>query len=188
MIHSKLFDKTVSLESLLDAWDEFKVGKTKKLDVQIFETYLSDNLFNLHDDLVSKCYQHGPYHSFYICDPKLRLIHKSSVRDRIMHHAVFKTLNGIFELTFIDDSYSCRDNKGSHRVVRRLKEIADAIYRHHGKCFVLKCDIKKFFHSINHSILLDIIKKKVPDTDMFSLTENIIHSFSAQIERERERE
>ena len=183
-----LFNKTISLESLLDAWDEFKLGKGKRIDVQIFEQHLSDNLFKLHGDLVSKKYKHGPYHSFYIRDPKLRLIHKSSVRDRIVHHTVFKTLNEIFEPTFIDDSYSCRENKGSHRAVRRLKAITDVIYRRYRKCFVLKCDIKKFFHSINHAILLQIIKNKIKDDDMLCLTENLVHSFSAQIERERERE
>jgi len=87
--YNNLFPQTVSLESLLDAWDEFKLGKRHKPDVQIFERYLENNLFALHDDLTEKRYRHGAYSSFYIRDPKIRLIHKSSVRDRIVQSGDF---------------------------------------------------------------------------------------------------
>lgn len=191
-IYSDLFGKTVALHSLLEAWDKFKAGKRHRPDVQLFERNLEDNLFILHEDLIQKRYRHSPYSSFYIQDPKVRLIHKSTVRDRIVHHAVFKTLNAIFEPTFIFDSYSCREGKGAHRAVQRLKFFADRIYRMHQKCFVLKCDIEKFFHSIDHEILLSMISKRIKDTDLINLIQELIHSFSAETaarqERERERE
>ena len=84
----------VSVESLLNAWDEFKKrGKRKKRDVQVFELRLEDNLFRLHRDLKNKRYKHGQYVGFYIRDPKVRHIHKAGVRDRIVHHALFKYIN-----------------------------------------------------------------------------------------------
>ncbi|MDZ4285936.1 MAG: reverse transcriptase domain-containing protein [Candidatus Sungbacteria bacterium] len=190
-IYTDIFQRIVSLESLLDAWDEFKKGKRNKYDVQLFERHLGDNLFELHENLISKQYHHGAYSSFYIRDPKIRLIHKSMVRDRIVHHAVFKTLNEIFEPTFIFDSYSCRKCKGTHRGVERLRVFVERTQRLHGKCFVLKCDIRKFFHSINHAILLHIIAKRIKDADTLWLIKVLIESFSSEEqsqERERERE
>jgi RNA-directed DNA polymerase len=184
--YTDLFDRTISLESLLDAWDGFKLGKHNKPDVQQFERHLEDNLFSLHEDLAAKQYAHGPYSSFYIKDPKIRLIHKSSVRDRIVHHAVFKTLNPIFEPTFIFDSYSCRENKGAHRAVRRLRSFTETVDRMRGRCFVLKCDIRKFFHSIDHGILLGIIEKRIKDPGMLWLIKVLVESFSADRNRERE--
>lgn len=184
--YTDIFTRTVSLESLLDAWDKFKVGKKHKPDVQVFERRLEDNLFALHDDLVSKRYRHGEYSGFYIKDPRVRLIHKSIVRDRIVHHAVFKTLNAIFEPTFIFDSYSCREDKGTHRAVRRLRMFADAVRGAHGNCFVLKCDIRKFFHSIDHGILLEIISRRIKDVDMVWLIKTLVESFPVQTQIERE--
>ncbi|KKT34102.1 MAG: Retron-type reverse transcriptase [Candidatus Gottesmanbacteria bacterium GW2011_GWB1_44_11c] len=184
---NNLFDKTISLESLLEAWDKFKIGKRKKPDVQVFEKKLEDNLFNLHEELASKTYRHEPYKEFYIRDPKVRLIHKSSVRDRVVNHAIFKTLNEIFEPIFIPESYSSRIGKGTHRGVKSLKQHLIEIQKSHGKCFVLKCDIKKFFHSINHAVLLRIIQTKIKDSDMIWLIRLLLDSFPnrAQFERER---
>ena len=165
------------------AWKEFRRGKCKKHDVQLFERNLEDNLFALREELASKAYRHGGYASFYITDPKLRQIHKASVRDRIVHHAVYRVLYSIFDRSFIFDSYSCRLNKGTHRAVFRLEKFARQVSRNYtGPCFVLKCDIKKFFDSIDHRILLEIIARKIRDRDILWLVVEIIASFS----RERE--
>ena len=187
-IYKNIFKDTVALENLLEAWDEFKIDKRKKIDVQIFERNLADNLFALNDDLTQKQYNHGSYFSFIIKDPKVRLIHKATVRDRIVHHAVFRALNPLFEPSFIYDSFSCRERKGTHRAVKRLREFANTVYRRYGHCYVLKCDIKKFFHSISHTILLGIIAKRIKDSDMLWLIERLINSFQQSPQRERERE
>lgn len=90
------FDQIISLKNLFLAWKEFKKGKTAKIDVQEFEFNLEENIFQLHDDLKSKRYKHGYYASFYVRDPKLRHIHKASIRDRLLHHAVFRILYPFF--------------------------------------------------------------------------------------------
>ena len=83
-----------------------------------------------------------------------------------------------------------RIGKGTHRGVKSLKEYLRETQKAHGKCFVLKCDVKKFFHSINHDILISIIQKKVIDPEMIWLIKLLLESFPirAQFERERERE
>ncbi len=96
-----IFERIVSRENLFAAWDAFHSDKVNKPDVLDFELNLEPSLFQLHRDLRSKKYRHGSYTSFYIHDPKQRHIHKATVRDRILHHAIYNVLNPIFEPTFI---------------------------------------------------------------------------------------
>ena len=161
------------------AWKEFKKGKGNKSDVQRFEFNLEDNLFQLHRELKNKNYSHSNYTSFYIKDPKLRHIHKACVRDRILHHALFRILYPIFDKSFIFDSYSCRLNKGTHKAVLRLEIFCRKLSKNYNRnIFVLKCDIKKFFDSVDQRILLNLIKEKVKDKNTVWLVEKIIKSFN----------
>jgi RNA-directed DNA polymerase len=177
-LYNNLFENATSLESILEAWDEFKIGKRKKPDVQEFEYRLSDKLFSLHDELIHKTYRHGPYYEFRINDPKPRIIHKASVRDRVVHHLIYKSLAPVFEAGFIADSFSCRKGKGTHRAVERLKVFLDKVYKTNKACFVLKCDVRKFFQSIDHEILLGIIDRHVKDRRMMHLVSKIVRSFA----------
>lgn len=180
-VYKNIFDRTVSLENLFSAWDKFKSDKQKKRDVQKFEWRLEENIFQLHRDLKYHRYKHGAYASFYIRDPKQRHIHKAIVRDRILHHAVFSVLNPIFEPTFISNSFSCRIDKGTHKGIDALDKTLRKISGNGFKpCFALKCDIKKFFETVDHSILLNIIRKRIKDADAMRLLEKIIESFISQ--------
>ncbi len=177
-IYKNVFEKIISLENLFSAWDKFKGDKQKKRDVQKFEWRLEENIFQLHRDLKYKRYKHGAYSSFYIHDPKQRHIHKAIVRDRILHHAVFAVLNPIFEPTFISDSFSCRIDKGTHKGIDILDKTLRQISSNSLKpCFALKCDIKKFFGTVDHAILLSIVRKRIKDADATRLLEEIVESF-----------
>ncbi len=177
-VHEHIFEHAIMPEHLFAAWEEFKKGKTSRADVQAFEWKLEENIFQLHHDLLNGTYRHGSYHAFRICDPKQRQIHKATVRDRIVHHAVFKTLNPIFEPTFIAHSFSCRIGKGTHRGVDALETMLRKVRRNHTRsCFALKCDIHKFFASVDHPILLQILAKRVKDERMMRLLRDIIESF-----------
>lgn len=182
-IYRNLFEKIVSAENLLEAWDDFKREKRKKADVQLFERHLGDNLFKLHHDLIHKRYRHSEYVDFYVRDPKLRHIHKATVRDRVVHHAVFRIINPIFESTFISDSYSCRKEKGNHRGVKQLGVYSRKVFQTHGRCLALKCDIKQFFPTIDHQVLLDIIGRKIKDENVLSLIKVIIESFASDADQ-----
>jgi len=149
-----------------------------------FEWNLERNLFDLLEELEQKTYRPGRSICFAVEKPTSREIFAASFRDRIVHHAVYRVLYSIFDRSFIFDSYSCRLNKGTHRAVFRLEKFARQVSRNYtGPCFVLKCDIKKFFDSIDHRILLEIIARKIRDRDILWLVVEIIASFS----RERER-
>ncbi|MBI3251355.1 MAG: Retron-type reverse transcriptase [Candidatus Andersenbacteria bacterium] len=188
-IFKNVIDEVISLEALFMAWDEFRRGKTGKDDVLKFGYELESQIFALHLDLQAKTYRHGPYKAFSICDPKPRRIHKALVRDRIVHHAVFKVLYRVFEPTFIADSFSCRIGKGTHKGVRRLQAMIRQVSKNGTKsCFALKCDVRKFFDSVDHGILLTILKKRIADPNLLWLFEGIIASYSSSDMRERERE
>ncbi len=161
------------------AWREFKKGKTKKIDVIEFQKNLKDNIYNLHNELKNKIYEHSAYFSFYVKDPKLRHIHKASVKDRVLHHAIFRVLYPIFDRIFIFDSYSCRNNKGTHRAINRLNDFVRKVDKNNTKtCYILKCDIRRYFDSINQDILLSLIKQKIADENAIWLIEIVIKSFS----------
>lgn len=176
----KIFEEIVSLENLFSAWREFSHGKMKKIDVLEFKMNLEENLFQLYRELAGKTWRHSNYISFNVCDPKLRRIHKANVRDRVLHHAVFRILYPIFDKSFIFDSYSCRVGKGTHRAVAQLEKFCRKLSRNNSRnIFALKCDVRKFFDSVDQDILLDFIKRKIEDEDAIWLIERIIGSYSS---------
>ncbi len=168
------------MENLLLAWREFLNGKRKKEDVQMFQYHLSDNIASLHADLKNKVYEHGLYHAFNISDPKPRIIHKASVRDRLLHHAIYRVLYPFFDRRYIHDSYSCRLGKGTHRACKRFQLFAGKVSKNHTRtCWVLKCDVRKFFASIDQKILTEILKRHIKDEDTIWLLQRVIGSFNS---------
>jgi RNA-directed DNA polymerase len=188
-IYRDVFDRIIAPENLFAAWETFKQGKRSKSDVIAFERDLEQNIFQLRRDLQRKTYRHGSYAGFYIHDPKQRHIHKAAVRDRVLHHAIFSVLNPIFEETFIPTSFSCRIGFGTHKGVDVLEQKIRRVGQNGtANCFALKCDIRKFFDSVDHAILLEILEKRIKDENAMWLLRSIIESYGLTPERERERE
>lgn len=180
LIHN--FADIISIENLLAAWQEFLPGKRNKPDVQQFQLQLMDNILQLHTDLANKMYKHSDYEHFRISDPKPRNIHKASVRDRLLHHAVYRILYPFFDKTFIADSYSCRLDKGTHKAIERFADMHRKVSCNNSRtCWVLQCDIKQFFASIDQRALLDILRGYIPDVDVMWLLGEIIESFHADV-------
>ncbi|MFH1473222.1 MAG: reverse transcriptase/maturase family protein [bacterium] len=168
----------ISVENILLVWEKFLKGKRNKKDVADFQTNLSDNIVNLHRDLKSKTYTHGLYSAFNISDPKPRNIHKATVRDRVLHHLIYHSLNRYFDDLFIYDSYSCRAGKGTHRAIKRFRNFAQKVSKNHiCSCFVLKCDIRKFFANIDHKVLMKILERHIVDPDINWLINQVVSSF-----------
>lgn len=171
------------------AWKDFIVDKKEKVGVELFSRNLMDNIVSLHQDLATPApqgcgagftYKHGGYESFFVNDPKRRHIHKASVRDRLLHHAIYRILYPFFDKTFIGDSYSCRLDKGTHKAINHFRSLTYKVSQNHTRsCWILKCDIKRFFDSINHKILLDILKEYIPDDNVMRLLEEVVNSYSS---------
>lgn len=179
-IGNHAFEDITSIENILVAWQEFVRGKRRKKDVQEFSRDLMGNIIYLHTDLIEGRYKHEGYKAFKISDPKPRDIHKATVQDRLIHHAIYRKLYPIFDRTWIADSFSCRDGKGTHRAIDRFRIFAGKVSQNNTRtAWILKCDVKKFFASIDHSILLGVVSKKIKDKRTINLIENIVHSFSS---------
>lgn len=179
-IIKNLYNEIISTENLFLAWEEFSRGKRSKGDVQEFEFDLEKNIFEIHRQLKCGVYKHGAYQSFYITDPKQRHIHKAQVCDRVIHHALYRNLYPLYDPTFIPTSFSCRNNKGTHKGVLWLQKVTRKVSQNYTRqCYVLKCDIRKFFESIDHDVLLQILDKRIKDKDLMSVLENIVYSFNS---------
>ena len=138
------------------------------------------NIISLHRELAEKTYSHSAYQAFKISDPKPRDIHKASVRDRLLHHALHRTFSPFFAKTFISDSYSCQIGKGTHRALKRFEQFTRAVSQNNTQTtWILKCDIRKFFANIDQTILLSIIGKYVPDQNIIWLLSEILGSFNS---------
>ncbi len=175
------FEDIISLDNLLEAWQEFLPGKRNRKDVQEFRTNLMDNILKLHHDLVYHKYEHGGYKAFKVFDPKTRNIHKATVGDRLLHHAIYRQLYPFFDRIFIFDSYSCRLGKGTHKAIVRFNQFFLKVSRNKTKtCWVLKSDIRKFFASIDHKILINILKDYISDENIIWLLTKVINSFQAK--------
>lgn len=173
-----MFNELFELENIFAAWYEFKKGKSNKLDVMFFETKLEDNIFRLQEDLITKTYFHQPYEIFHIWDPKFRIISKASVRDRVVHHVLYGYLEKYFQPIFIDQSYSCQIGKGVHKAVNDLSDtLRRATRNYRQNIWYLKLDIKKFFASVDHELLLNFLKKRISDPDILGLLEKIVCSY-----------
>lgn len=170
-----------SLDHIFQCWDQFKRGKRKRKDVQSFERYLEDHIFQLQQELATLQYQHGSYEQFYVTDPKQRHISKASVRDRLVHQVVYDSLTHFFDKKFIFHSLSCRLEKGIHVGVTQLQQMIRKMSKNGNlPCYALKMDIRRFFDTVDHQILKALLKKSIQDEAVLKLTDMIIDSFRVE--------
>jgi retron-type reverse transcriptase len=174
--HKHLFDAIISFENLLRAAEKAQKGKRFEPAVLQFNHNLEGELGRLREELLSQTYRPGRYKEFYIQDPKRRLISAAPYRDRVVHHALCNVIEPIFERTFIHDSYACRKGKGTHAGVDRLTKFMQSNH------YALKCDIKKYFPSIDHAILKDLIRRKIGCARTLWLIDLIIDGSNPQEE------
>lgn len=165
----------LSLKNIWNSWFVFRKGKHSTSELNYFQYYLEKNLYSLFVDLNLGRYRHGCYREFIVRDNKRRKISVASVRDRVVHRLVYDYLNKIYDRTFIYDAWSCRLKKGLHGAIER----AQVFLKNCKNGYVWKCDIKKFFDSIDQKILLELLSLKIKDSRTFSLLEKIISSFTA---------
>jgi len=176
--YKHLYPEVCSFQNLLRAYRKARRGKRLKPAVAEFDIDLEKNLFQLRDELRRMMYEPGEYRDFIVHEPKERLISAAPFRDRVVHHAVCNVIEPIFERSFIFDSYACRKGKGTHKAIERCQSF---LMRNR---YVLKCDVRKFFPSIDHEVLLALVQRKIADVDLLVLLEKVIRSkvFREEIE------
>lgn len=163
-----MFQILASWENLLAAFRNASRGKRGHPEVAAFEHRLEDNLIALRAELQERTYSPGPYRSFFIQEPKRRLISAAPFRDRVVHHAFCQLLEPLFEPSFHRDTYANRRGKGTHRALDRAQQLSRRYP------FVLQLDLRQFFPSIDHAILEAILIRKVRDPGLQWLSRQIL--------------
>ncbi|MEM8485579.1 MAG: reverse transcriptase/maturase family protein [Bacteroidota bacterium] len=163
-----LFEDIVSLENLLLAAKKAFRGKKDRTRVSAFYFHLENELMDLHEELTSGTYHPLPYRMFIIHEPKRRQICAADFRDRVVHHAICNVLDPMFERCMIHDTYACRPNKGTHAATAQAQKFARRFN------YYLKCDIVKYFHSIDHDVLKTMLASKIKDARLLRLLHTII--------------
>ncbi len=183
--YGNLYGKLCSMENLQRAYRKARKGKGKKWYVKEFESYLHNNLFQLQKELSTMTYEPKPLKQFIIKDPKTRVISASNFRDRVVHHALCNIIEPIFEKIFIHDSYANRKNKGTHAALKRFDQFKRKVSGN-GKLlpnardnnmvygYVLKADIKHYFDSVDHEVMMRIISRKIRDEKILHLIKEIL--------------
>ena len=172
--YGNLFKEVVAFENLLAATRQAQRGKRYSEPALRFNANLDRELLRLRDELTAKTYCPGAYRTFEIVEPKRRLISAAPYRDRVVHHALCHVIAPIFERTFIRDSYANRVGFGTHRALRRFTGFLRS------SRYVLQCDVKKYFPSIDHAILKDLIRRKIKCADTLWLIDAIIDGSNPQ--------
>lgn len=165
-----LFDPMTEFRVLNRAFKAASAGKKDRLAVLSFEMRLEENLFQLRDDLRTENYGFGPYRSFFVHEPKLRLIESACFRDRVVHHAIYGVLEPIFDAKFYEYSFACRTGRGTHAAMLTLHEW---VRKSRLKTF-LKCDIRKFFPSMDRTVMMSILERSIGDEKMMRLLEKLV--------------
>lgn len=168
--YKHLFEQVCSFENLYAAAKKALKGKRGKRPDSSFFANMEEEIITLQNELLSEIYRHGEYNYFLIHEPKKRTVAAAEFRDRVVHHAIIRVIEPLFEKRFIEDSYACRVNKGTHAGMRR------AAYYTRRFAYALKCDIRKYFAHIDHEILMGLFAKVIGDQRLLELLEHIIDS------------
>mgnify|MGYP003772126281 FL=1 len=166
--YKNLYIEIMSFENLYLAYRQARKGKRGKAPVANFELNYEPNLLELQDELLSLTYKPGAYHNFTIYEPKQRLVSAAPFRDRVVHHALCRVIEPIWEARFIHHSYACRIGKGTHAAV------AQAHHWVRQYPYVLHGDIVKYFPSIDHQILFSLISRRIKDPKVLWLIQSIL--------------
>ncbi|MBN1426022.1 group II intron reverse transcriptase domain-containing protein, partial [Candidatus Fermentibacteria bacterium] len=169
-----LFERVIDFGSLKAAFRRAFQGSGRSYEACRFNFRLEKELLQLGAELASGTYYPAPHRYFAVRDPKEREIAVAPFRDRVVHHAVVAAMEPVFEPSFIYDSYACRVGKGTHAAVRRAQRFL--------RCagWFLKGDVEKFFESVDHEILLELVARKIKDSPFLDLVERIVRNTRTQ--------
>jgi len=190
--YNNLYSILCSSENIRLAYEKARKGKSKNKSVIEFEKNLHVNLYNLREELMTFSYKPLHLKRFIIRDPKSRVIHASAFRDRIIHHAIINVLILIYEKIFIYDSYASRIDKGVHQALSRFDLFKRKVSRNGKRVrsggvrtansiegYVLKCDIKHYFDTVDHEVLLSILRRKIKDENLIQLIKKVLDNFES---------
>ncbi|CDD37188.1 putative uncharacterized protein [Clostridium sp. CAG:356] len=171
------YDKKLTYESLMKAHIESRKGKNIRKEIILFNLKQEEYIMWLYEQLKNGTYKHSRYATFYVTEPKLRLIEKSAYIDRIVHRwYVDNFMKEYFIKSFINTSYACLENRGMHKACINVQNTMKHCKRIWNNYYIIKMDIAKYFQNIDKSILYNILQRKIKDKKLLWLTKEILLS------------
>jgi retron-type reverse transcriptase len=165
-----------SLSLIYNSWLNFRSGKKASRSIIYFEYNLEENLWHLWQDLLHGIYRHGAYTHRIVNEKKRRDIHVATVRDRVVHRLIYDYMISVIDPRLDYDVWSCRSGKGLHACVQRAARLS----RRYPRAYVWRGDVQKFFDSVDHKILLEVLKRYNLDSGIRELLKIVIASFQTQ--------
>jgi retron-type reverse transcriptase len=175
--YDNLYPNIYDFESLYNGYLKARKGKRHHAEVLKFESNLEGELIQLQNELIWGQYHTGQYREFYVYEPKTRLVAALPFRDRVLQHSLVAAIEPIWENRFIHHSYACRPGRGMHSGALQAQKWLRQVERNHGRAYVLKADVRKYFPSINHDILLAMLARRIKCQRTMALLSAIIHSW-----------
>lgn len=180
-MEKEIYEQIISLKNINTAYKSARKGKTKKFYVKEFEENLFYKIYALHNELKYNNYKPFPLKTFILRDPKTRKISKSVFRDRIVHHALIKIIEPIFDKSFIYDSCANRIGKGNLFAIKRFDLFKRRVTNNlQTGAFCLKSDIKHYFQEVDRNFLVNIIRRKITCNKTLNLIKSILNNFEGE--------
>lgn len=164
--NSHSYEYFLDINNLYNAYLSARKKKRNKKAIYDFEKNIGSNLLSLQKELSDMTYQPNCYRTFYVYEPKQRLIVAPAFRDSVVQHMVYNYIYDLFDNSFIFDSYGCRKLKGTHKASARLQTF---MRKHSNDDYYLQLDIRRYYYRINHEILRKLISKKIDDLRVVDL-------------------
>ena len=179
--YKTLFPRIYDFGNLYNAYLLARRNKRYKKEALLFRQRLEENLIQIQNELIWKTYRTGNYRTFYVYEPKARLVAALPFRDRVVHHAIVSVIEPIWEKRFIFDSYACRVDKGTHAGANRTQKFLQSAKHNWRDVYCLKGDVSKYFYTIDHSVLKTLLHKRIACRNTSWLLSEIIDSTSSDL-------
>lgn len=171
------YEDLLNIDKIREMYEIIRLNTKNRGKLHKFELFYSSNIISILECLKAKKYKHSKYNIFMVSEPKYRIIMSEIMSDKIINHLVSKyVLSPIINPHLIPQNVATREGKGTKEGIRYLKMYINKLKLNYDKVYVLKCDIKKYFYSIDHELILEKCKRFIDDKDIYNLVENIINS------------
>ena len=170
-----VFFKSLTFQKFLEAHNRAKKNKIYKNEVLKFDLNLESNIISIIKGIKNNTFKVGDYYSFIVYEPKERLIHSLPYRDRVVHQwYVEEFVKPYIMPKFIGTSFACLPDRGTHKAVAAVQKMMQKYSKKYPDYYILKCDIRKYFNSIDTNVLFEIMKKYIEDKAMLKFTHQLI--------------
>lgn len=172
-----VYSNILDIDRIIDTYHNIMINTKHRNKILEYNMFYMCNLVTIYNKLKNHTYHHGEYNIFVIKEPKVRVIMSEKLEDKIVNHLVSDyILLPLIEPRLIDTNVATRVGKGTKMVIYYMKKYLITMHKKYSNFYILKCDISKFFYSIDHDVLLNKLKKIGLDNDSYEIIEDIIHS------------